>query len=213
MTQADVLYEYLRNNYKENEPIFLSEIKIEDMKPAYVRQQIKKLTEDGRIKRFDTGIYFIPRKSMFRSGSALPVESVIKKKYLLEGSEPCGYVGGMMFANQLGLTTQIPMVYEITTNKATTEYRETQLGKIRIIIRRPYVKITEENIGALQFLDLMREVTDVSELEGKELTQKLIAYMKTRNMGFDTLDPYLSYYPEKIYKNMYKVGLLNGVLA
>lgn len=213
MTHANLLYQYLKNNYKENEPIFLSEIQLPDMKPVSVRQQLKKLTEDGRVKRFATGIYFIPRKTLFRSGSTLSVESVIKRKYLTEGSNKCGYICGMLLANQIGLTTQVPMVYEITTNKATTEYRETQLGKFRVVIKRPYVPVTEQNANILQFLDLMKEVVDISELEGKELTQRLIEFMRVKGIRFGELVPYLSYYPEKIYKNMYEVGLLNGVLA
>lgn len=213
MTQANLLYQYLKSNYKENEPIFLSEIQLPDIKPVSVRQQLKKLTEDGRVKRFATGIYFIPRKTLFRSGSTLSVESVIKRKYLTEGSNKCGYICGMLLANQIGLTTQVPMVYEITTNKATTEYRETQLGKFRVVIKRPYVPVTEQNANILQFLDLMKEVVDISELEGKELTQRLIEFMRVKGIRFGELVPYLSYYPEKIYKNMYEVGLLNGVLA
>lgn len=41
MSQIDVLYSYLRENYKENEPIFLSDILIDGIKPASVRPQIK----------------------------------------------------------------------------------------------------------------------------------------------------------------------------
>ena len=125
------------NNYKANEPIFLSELNISGIKAVSVRQQMKKLTEDGRLKRFDTGIYYIPKKSMFRSGSVLSVDEVIRKKYLVDGVNRCGYLGGILFANQLGLTTQVPGVYEVYTNKATTEYRETKLANLRVILRKP----------------------------------------------------------------------------
>lgn len=210
MKQVDIVYDYLKNNYKYNEPIFLSEIAVPRIKEVSVRQQLKKLTEDGRIKRFDTGIYYIPRKSMFKSGSVLSVDEVIKKKYLTDGDARCGYICGIMFANRLGLTTQVPMVYEVCTNKATTEYRNVQLGNFRVIVRRPYAKINEENVVVLQFLDLMREVTDVSEVEGEELTVRLLAYLNAKNIKFDAFKPYLSFYPERIYKNMFEVGLLNG---
>ncbi len=73
----------------------------------------------------------------------------------------------MLLANQLGLTTQVPMVFEVITNKATTAYRETRLGNYRVIVKRPSVNVT-----VLQFLDLLKEVTDVSELNGSELTKK-----------------------------------------
>ena len=80
MAQIDTVYRYLKDNYKDNEPIMLSELRIPGMKEVSVRQQLKKLSEDGKIKRFDTGIYFLPRKSIFAFGSGISVESVIKKK-------------------------------------------------------------------------------------------------------------------------------------
>ena len=213
MEQVNKVYNYLENNYQTNEPIFLSELNIPGMKPVAVRQQIKKLTESGQLKRFDTGIYYIPKKSMFRSGSALSVDEVIKRKYLQDGARLCGYIGGILFANRLGLTTQVSGIYEIYTNKATTEYREVQLANLRVILRKPYCEIDEENAATLQFLDLLKEIRDVSEVDGEELTNRLITYMKKKKIGFESMRRFLPYYPERIYKNMYEVGLLNGISA
>lgn len=213
MALINEVYEYIENKYKPNEPIFLAELDIPDMKPVSVRQQMKKLTEEGRLKRFDAGIYYIPKKSMFRSGSTLSIDEVIRKKYLQDGVNRCGYVGGILFANQLGLTTQVPALYEVYTNKATTEYRETKLANLRVILRKPYCKIDTENAETLQFLDLIKEVVDISEVDGEELTKRLLGYMKKKNIGFESMKPFLPYYPDRIYKNMYEVGLLNGVSA
>lgn len=213
MALMNDVYSYIENNYQPNEPIFLSELNISGMKAVSVRQQMKKLTESGQLKRFDTGIYYIPKKSMFRSGSSLSVDEVIRKKYLADGGNCCGYVGGILFANQLGLTTQVPGVYEVYTNKATTEYRETQLANLRVILRKPYCVIDEKNAVTLQFLDLLKEIVDISEVDGEELTNRLIGYMKKKSIGFESMRQFLPYYPERIYKNMYEVGLLNGVSA
>lgn len=213
MALMNDVYSYIASNYQPNEPIFLSEIKIPDMKAVSVRQQMKKLMESGQIKRFDTGIYYIPKESIFRSGSTLSVDEVIRKKYLADGGICCGYVGGILFANQLGLTTQVPGAYEIYTNKATTEYRETHIAKLRVILRKPYCEINEKNVAILQFLDLLKEIVDISEVDGEELTNRLIGYMKKKSIGFESMRTFLPYYPERIYKNMYEVGLLNGVFA
>lgn len=213
MVLMNDVYRYIENNYQLNEPIFLSELNIPGMKAVSVRQQLKKLTESGRLKRFDTGIYYIPKKSMFRSGSTLSVDEVIRRKYLTDGENCCGYVGGILFANQLGMTTQVPRAYEIYTNKATTEYRETKLANLRVILRKPYCAIDEKNAVMLQFLDLLKEIVDISEVDGEELTNRLISYMKKKSIGFENMRQFLTYYPERIYKNMYEVGLLNGVSA
>lgn len=211
MAQIEEVYSYLQGKYSQNEPIFLSEINIPDIKPVSLRQQLKKLTEDGRLKRFDTGIYYLPKKSVFRFGSMLSPDDVIRKKYLIEGDSLCGYLSGMMFANQLGLTTQVPMAYEVYTNKATTDYRDTMVGSLRVVVRRPYVEVNDDNVSALQFLDLIKEISDIAELDGMELTERLTGYMKTKGLSFDKLQQYFPYYPDRIYRNMYEVGLLNGV--
>lgn len=111
------------------------------------------------------------------------------------------------------MTTQVPRAYEIYTNKATTEYRETKLANLRVILRKPYCAIDEKNAVMLQFLDLLKEIVDISEVDGEELTNRLISYMKKKSIGFENMRQFLPYYPERIYKNMYEVGLLNGVSA
>ena len=62
MTLINEVYDYIVNKYSTNEPIFLTELDIPGMKPVSVRQQIKKLTDDGRLKRFDT---IFPKKQYF----------------------------------------------------------------------------------------------------------------------------------------------------
>ncbi|MBQ7839359.1 MAG: hypothetical protein IJ390_02570 [Lachnospiraceae bacterium] len=206
-----LLYDFLKSNYEENEPIFLSDIKIEGMSDVNIRQQIKKLTDEGMIKRFDTGIYFLPKKSIFRSGSQLSKDRVIELKYLQEQDSRCGYVTGLMFANQLGVTTQVPMVFEVVSNKATKDYRETTLANTRVIIRKPRVTVNEENYRILQFLDLLKDIDLYAEISGEELQRCLLQYMKRATLDFAMLEPYLSCYPDKIYRNMYETRLLYGV--
>ena len=127
---------------------------------------MKKLTEDGRLKRFDTGIYYIPKKSMFRSGSVLSVDEVIRKKYLVDGVNRCGYLGGILFANQLGLTTQV-QVYMKSIQTRLRQNMGDEIGKLARDLRKPYCEINERNMATLQFLDLIKEVVDISEVEEK----------------------------------------------
>ena len=68
-------------------------------------------------------------------------------------------------------------------------------------------------MAILQFRDLIKEVVDISEVEGEELTKRLLGYMKNKSIGFENMKPFLPYYPDRIYKNMYEVGLLNGISA
>ena len=205
-----MLYEYLKYKYHPNEPIFLSNLNIEGFSYNNLRQQIKKLVDSGLLVRYDTGIYFIPEPSIFKSGSQLSFNRVVKEKYLLDESrEQCGYISGVYFANAVGLTTQVPMKYDIVTNKATKDYREVKLAQSTIIVRKPKIEVTSANHLTLQFLDLIKDIDSLSELKGLSLNNKLRDYIRKANLEFKEIEKYLDYYPDKIYKNMYKVGILH----
>ena len=210
----ETVYEYLLDNYKENEPIFLTELQIDGMTRTNIRQRIKKLTDTGKVKRFDNGIYFLPKKTIFKSGSQLAPEKVLECKYLRDKDERCGYVSGLMFFNQMGLTTQVPMMYEVVSNKATNDYRETSLAKSRVIVRKPKVPVTEKNYKLLQFLDMLKDVDVYSEVTGKPLQERLYRYMKDANLRVSEMEPYFAYYPDKLYKNLVETRVIyNGLLA
>ena len=204
----ETLYEYLLDNYKENEPIFLADLQVDGMTRTNVRQQIKKLTDTGKVKRFDNGIYFLPKKTIFKSGSQLAPEKVLECKYLRDKDERCGYVSGLMFFNQMGLTTQVPMMYEVVSNKATNDYRETSLAKSRVIVRKPKVPVTEKNYKALQFLDMLKDVDVYSEVTGKPLQDRLYRYMDDANLSISEMEPYFAYYPDKLYKNLVETRVI-----
>ena len=204
----ETLYEYLLDNYKENEPIFLADLQVDGMTRTNVRQQIKKLTDTGKVKRFDNGIYFLPQKTIFKSSSQLAPEKVLECKYLRDKDERCGYVSGLMFFNQMGLTTQVPMMYEVVSNKATNDYRETSLAKSRVIVRKPKVPVTEKNYKALQFLDMLKDVDVYSEVTGKPLQDRLYRYMDDANLSISEMEPYFAYYPDKLYKNLVETRVI-----
>lgn len=97
-------------------------------------------------------------------------------------------------------------------------------GKFSIraaIICEEYAKLEEkdfaievvDNASILQFLDFMKEIRDIAEIDGTELTDRLIGYMKANDLRFGILKQYFPYYPDRLCRNMYEVGLLNGVVA
>ena len=187
-----MLYEYLKYKYQPNEPIFLSNLNIEGISYNNIRQQIKKLVDGGLLIRYDNGIYFIPETTIFKSGSQLSFNKVVKEKYLLdESKEQCGYISGVYFANAVGLTTQVPMKYDIVTNKATKDYREVKLAQSTIILRKPKIEITSANHLTLQFLDLIKDIDSLSELEGTSLNIKLKDYIQKANLHFKEIEKYL----------------------
>ena len=208
-----MFYDFLLKTYGLNQPIFVSEISYNNMSQNSIRQQIMNYASGGKLKRYDTGIYFIPEKSIFKSSGTLSQNTVIERKYLVEGSTRCGYISGLNFANRLGITTQVPASCEVVTNKASKDYREATLASEKIIIRKPRVAVDESNYKYLQFLDLIKDIDLYSELEEPQLKDRLNIYIKNSGIKFSQLEQFLSLYPDKLFRNMYRVGILNGISA
>ncbi len=208
-----MLYGYIEQNYAQNEPIFISDLVNSGMKIENVRNEVKRLTDDGKLKRYDTGIYYIPKKTIFNVDSSPSRDLVIEKKFLKDEQGSIGYVSGVLFANQLGLTTQVPAVYEVVSNKASRAYRKVSIGNANVVLRKPRVSVNEKNYKVLQLLDLVMDIDFVSEIKGKDLKEKLLVYIKKANVAISMLREYTSYYPERIYKNLYETGLLDYVSA
>ena len=137
----------------------------------------------------------------------------IEKKYISTNDEIVGYFSGLNFANRIGITTQVPNLYEIVSNKATCDYRELKICSTKIILRKPRTLVTKENYLELQFLDMIKEIDNISILDKDENKKIVLNYMNTAKISFEKLQKLLEFYPDKIYKNLYQVGVLNGISA
>lgn len=203
-----MLYEYLKLKYGENEPIILTDISIEGMTKNNMRQQIKYLTDTGKLIRYDTGIYFMPKKSILNFGSYISIDDVITAKYLKDQKGRCGYLSGIGFANSIGITTQVPMTYSLVSNKATTECRKTCIRGFQVTVRSPKLRVNDTNYRSLQFLDLMKDVDRIAEVSDELLLQKLLSYIEKAGISLEDLKKYMNLYPEKTYKNFMETGLI-----
>ena len=148
-----MLYDYLVNNYEKGEPIFLMDIVIKGMTEENIRYHLKKMTDEGIIDRFDSGIYYIPRINIFGEKSTISAETVALHKYVYRRGKRVGFYSGYTLANRLGLSTQVPIKEEITSNYAPAQVREVSIKNQKYLIRRPAVTITEENAYVLQLLE------------------------------------------------------------
>ena len=201
-----MVYEYIIQNYKNGEPIFLSELpgKSKD----YLRQEMKQLCDDGRLERLYNGVYFLPYITILGTKGKISIEQYIEKKYLNTG----GYVTGLQLANKYGFTTQNPSCYEVCSNEATTKQRKQIIDGNTIIVYKPVINITEKNKSGMQFLDLMSVIDKYSEITGEELASKLMKYVKTVNVDFSVVKELLPLYPDKVYRNIYEGGLMSELV-
>lgn len=114
---------YLMENFGYNEPIFLNHLSIEGLSQNAIAQSVESLCSDSFLEKYDNGIYYIPKQDGVLGKSYLDPFLVILRKYVQNKSETFGYMTGISFANQLGLTTQMPAVLEIVSNHEATKIR------------------------------------------------------------------------------------------
>ena len=127
------LYEYLISNYKPNEPIFVFDLQI-SISDANLQQMFNLLCDSGKIKRFDTGIYYLPKESRLTGGVPLGADTVARYKYVSRNGRIDGYYSGYTFANQLGVITQVPYTLEIVSNNASAKVQEVNLQGRKVIL-------------------------------------------------------------------------------
>ena len=205
-----MIYDYIINNYKNGEPILISELPTSSK--DYLRQEMKKLVDEGKLERLYNGVYFLPYLTILGTKGRMSIDKYIDKKYLCINGKTSGYITGLQLANKYGFTTQNPSCYEICSNDATTKQRKMNVDGSTIIVYKPVVNITENNKSALQFLDLMSVIDKYSELYGLELVTKLKKYAESVKVDFNTVKEYIKLYPDKVYKNIYEGGLMGELV-
>lgn len=176
-----MLKEYLEKTYGYNEPIFINEIQLDGINDNALRQYFKRMLKAGDLARFDTGIYYLPKASRLLKKSYLDPMKVIMRKYIQSTTERYGYFAGATFANQIGLTTQMPATLEVITSKESTKGRTVTVGSQAVRLKRPATIITSENAGLLQFLDGVSQAEKYSELSDAETGALLKNYAKQQN--------------------------------
>lgn len=201
-----MLYEYLKVNYEPNEPIFVSDVDL-PVSDTNLRRMFKDLCDSGKIIRFDKGVYYIPKQSRLKGGVPLGTDTVVREKYVLRKGKIEGYYSGYTFANQLGITTQVPYVTEIVSNNVSSRFRELELKGRRVVLRKPRITITEENYRVLQLLDLLSNISQYADANTENVSLRVKAYMKKEGIDREKVDKYVGEYPERIYKNMYEMRI------
>ena len=205
-----MLYDYILENYEKDEPIFLEELP--GRSKDSIRQEMKHLTDEGKLERLYNGVYYISYVSILGTKGKVSIEKYVDKKFLNAKGLVSGYLTGLQLANMYGFTTQNSACFEVCSNEATTKQRKINIDGRIIIIYKPLVVITEENKTALQFLDFMSTIDKYNELEEEEYKEKLKRFVKAMNVDFSVVKQYISVFPDCVYRNIYQGGLMNELV-
>ena len=205
-----MLYDYILKNYEKDEPIFLSELPGDSR--DYVRQEMKKLVDDGKLERLFNGVYYLSYTTILGTKGKMSIDKYVGKKFIKSNGRVTGYITGIQLANMYGFTTQTPACIEVCSNEATTKQRKLCIDGRNLIVYKPITEITKENQTALQFLDLMTTIDKYSELSGNLLRMKLKEFVNILNVDFSIVKRYIALFPDRVYRNIYQGGLMGELV-
>ena len=201
----NTLFEYLKKNYKYDEPIFLCDLQVEDLSDTNLRQQIKNLTDAGYLLNYTTGIYCFK----YEGEPNIDAKKIIESKFICRNNKRFGYYSGLTFLNQIGISNQVPTTKEIVSNNSQAIVKNVIIKNNKLIIRRPRVKIEDSNAYILPYLESLIALDDYDDNDALTTNLLLKKYATKYNITKEKANKYIKHFPIKIYKTIYERGEKN----
>ena len=201
-----MLYNYIKTHYKQAEPIFLSDLLRTNITEPDLNQQLKELFEKGLLQQYDEEVYFIPKKTTLNSIIGPNADMVARYRFISKGDNVDGFYAGNTFANQIGISTQVPQVIEIVSNNVSDD-GEVLIGNRRFSVRKPIVPITKENVYVLQMLELLVKLDAYLDCSYEENREKFAEYISIHGITKSDVELYIKEYPKSTLKYYYELGL------
>lgn len=195
-----MLYNYIKDNYQQAEPIFFSDLLCENITETALNKQLTELCDKGLLHKYDIGVYFIPKKTTLNSVVGPNADMVARYRFISKGDNIDGFYASNTFANQLGITIQVPQVVEIVSNNANSHSEEVLIGNRRFYVRKPIVQITKENVYVLQLLDLLKNLDAYLDGSYEEAREKIAEYIAIHGIAKEDVDLYIGKYPDSVMK-------------
>lgn len=201
-------YQFLLRQYGTNEPILFSEIQYKTYSEPWLYKALNRLCEEGLLSRFEKGVYYIPTKTLLGT-SVLDPRKVIEKKYVGTKNDRLGYYSGVTFLNQIGISTQMPNVIEIYTNKETGTVREVKIGSQRVLLRRARTPITAKNADVQSFLEMMNSVP--AAYFDEERRRIVTDFIASRGITRADISKYAPAFPDRAMRTMIESEVIYSV--
>lgn len=205
------LYEVILEEYGYDEPVFTKELKKRiEMSDAAIRQNVKRLHDKGELIKVSNGIYYVPRASSVLKKPRINIDKVIRRKFIKSiDNNVIGYITGTNFANHLGITSQTASISTIVTNETGRPENEVSFGKKVVKLKKPRIKVNNQNYKLLQVLDLLNDYERISEVPLEKSINPIRKYLRDSNFTLSELNQYLKRYPRKTLENLLEMELYN----
>ena len=195
--------ERIKENFKENEPIFTSEILtlFKEYTKAYVFRLLNKSIEKEEIIKYCSGVYYIPSKTRRGLSTIIP-EDIINKKYVTDDDDIYGIYGGLLLRNLFNQTTQVPNTIEVVTNNESSRSRKITINNRDFILKKSRCKITKENYKEYKLLEVLTTNKPLIDVE------TIRKYIEDNSIDKESLLETAKYFPPNTIKNLVCCGVL-----
>lgn len=201
---------YLKEIYGYSVPIFLKDIRIGGKSKVSIRKDLSRAVEKGEIARDGQGVYYFDPKNGLPTSlsfTEILVHRFVRDELTLLGVvlDTYGYFTGEAFLNSIGISQQVPAVYEIVTNNTSCK-REFKYGGYKAILRKSKIPINNQNYKILQFLDAFYYLNFDDVIKNKDILMKYIL----ENFSGSQYIKYIELYPKKVSALLLAGGLVSA---
>lgn len=204
--------ERLLNKFNKDAPIFTEDI-IElfcDYSRAQVFRFIKKAVLNKELIRFDKGVYFIPRVTFWGGLSTITSDDIVRSRYIRNEESVFGIYGGLKLLNNFSITTQMPAIIEVISNKEATRKREINIKGRKFILRKSRCEINKDNYAAYTVLQIFNDLSRDDEL-GDSSKRYLLEYINNQDITKEQLFYMSSNFPIKATKGLIRSGIISEI--
>jgi hypothetical protein len=202
-------YDYLVKQYGFDSAIFFGELSFKEYSLPWIKKELAKLCKEGKVCRFEKGVYYLPTETIFGK-SILDPREILIKKYITNGNEVYGYFSGITFRNMLRLSTQMPNTLEVYTNKEKTRVKEITIGSLKYILRCSRTTVNRENAATMSFLELMNSTEgNYYDVEKREIVKE---YIKKNRITRGMVASYAPYFPDKAMRTLVESEIVYNLL-
>jgi hypothetical protein len=195
MSIIECIDDYFKN-VSPCSPVFTNDIyiyvneKIGNVDKALFNLNMQRYEKRNKnLTRYKRGVYYKSVTTPFGT-VGIDMTELIKRTYLVNSDKIIGYESGPSYMNKIGLTTQMPSLTYIVTNKAKYSTEDKARG---VYCLKPVTNINSENFRYLQFLDMLDNRLQVS-LDVENYIEILRKHIITYNLSFERLVGYAKYY-------------------
>lgn len=192
--------------FQPEEPILIEDISnmFPERSRYWVDNTLKAMIASGQMKRFSTGVYYIPERGSLLN-DCISAERVIEKKYIKDDDDVYGYFSGPSLLYAMNIIDRKPDRITIVSNKEKSRGRMVMVGNQRLYISKAPTKVDRYNYLTLKLLEAIKLTVNSDNESAK---QRIYEYSRVNRIKISEVSKYCKHFPDSVSKTILSSRLL-----